>query len=58
MKEMKKIVFAVYLNEISKIGIGANHKRYQKSPYNPFEVYQHNPENMIQATINIPFLTF
>jgi hypothetical protein len=33
--------------EISRIGTGAIHKRYQKFPVNPLEKYQTNPDNKI-----------
>ena len=49
MKEIIKVIFPDALNEIIKTGIGATHSRYQKSPVNPLEKYQHNPEKIIPA---------
>lgn len=47
---MIKAIFPATLNEMIKTGIGAIHNRYQKSPLNPLEKYQHNPEKIIPAT--------
>jgi hypothetical protein len=41
------------LNEIIKIGIGANHKRYQKLPFNPLEKYQHKPDKITNTEIRV-----
>ena len=46
---MRKVIFTVALNEIIRTGIGAIHNRYQKSPLNPLEKYQHNPEMITDA---------
>jgi hypothetical protein len=46
---MIKVIFPVALNERTRTGIGAIHNKYQKSPVNPLEKYQHNPEKIIPA---------
>ncbi len=53
MKEIIKVIFHVALNEMIRTGIGASHNRYQKSPFNPLEKYQHNPEKIIPANTKI-----
>jgi hypothetical protein len=53
MKEITKAIFPVTLSEIIRIGTGASHSKYQKSPLNPFEKYQHNPEKIIAEIITI-----
>jgi hypothetical protein len=50
---MKKICLVEDLNKIRRIGNGANHKRYQKSPFNPFEMYHNTPERIIAAIVVI-----
>ena len=46
---MTKAILPVALHEITRTGIGAIHSRYQKSPFNPLEKYQHNPEKIMPA---------
>jgi hypothetical protein len=48
---MKKVALPELLSEIKRTGIGATQSIYQKSPDNPSEKYQHNPEKVIPAAI-------
>jgi hypothetical protein len=50
---MKKTCLVEDLNKIRRIGNGANHKRHQKSPFNPFEMYHNTPERITAPIVVI-----
>jgi delta-aminolevulinic acid dehydratase/porphobilinogen synthase len=51
IKEIIKVIFPVPENEKIRTGMGASQSRYQKSPLNPLEKYQHSPETTIIVII-------